>query len=338
MWAKRIGALLLAVALVAVAFVVRDRRSADGDAGSTPTGPTTPGATTPGGTVPSGTLRLICATELAAACADAAALGAKVSATVEPAGTTAARFVAADEPAAVADAWLTVDPWPAFVDQERRAKTFEPFFGTDGTRIAHSPIGVAVRKGRSAALAEACGGTVTLACVGDKGGASWSDLGGQVAWQRFRPTLNDPTASATGPAALAAAVRQRRNDDSTLTLDQLQADTSFVSWLGGFERSTLTGGTPLEQSVLVPKYDGVVVSQAELASTRGAANVFDFVGATPFVAEVTVIGRSGTTVPAATVEVLTERLAGVGWAKGEDPSNRIDATLVAGMQRIWKET
>lgn len=333
MWVRRIAALVLAAGLVAVAFVVRDRRSG----GGTDAGPgTSAGPTTPGGTNPSGTFTLVCASELRAAC-DAAALGAKVTVRVESAGTTAAALATAADPRTVLDAWLTVDPWPAIVDGRRLAGGLGGIFGADTAPLAHSPVGVAVRTPRDQPLAAACGGAVTLACAVDKGGTVWSTIGGQVPWRNVRPAVTDASASATGLAALTAAVREQRKDTG-LTLTELQDDPSFRAWLGKLEKGDAGKGSALAQSVGIPLYDAVLVPQAEFASTPGAANVFTFTGASGYEATVVLARRPSAGGPGSLAGTLTAGLQKNGWTTGAPASGAIEASLVAGIQRIWEET
>src|SRR4051794_40885547 len=99
----RVGALVLAVAMVVGSLVVRSRI----DRSRT-------------------TARLTCATELAAACQ---AIGHGIKVTVEPAGVTADRLVVLDPGADPGlDGWLTPGPWPQIVDQQRAAANQPPLF------------------------------------------------------------------------------------------------------------------------------------------------------------------------------------------------------------------
>lgn len=333
MWARRIAALVLAVGLVAGAFVIRDRRNGDdGQAGPA----TSAGPTTPGGTNPSGTFTLVCATELRAAC-DQTALGSKVTVRVESAGVTAAALLAEADPRRVLDAWLTVDPWPAIVDSRLIAAGRGGIFGADTAPIAHSPVGVAVRTPRDQVLAATCGGAVTLACAADKGGTTWASIGGNVTWSRVRPAVTDAATSATGLAALAAAVREQRKDTG-LTLTELQDDPSFRAWLDKLEKGDAARGSALAQSVAIPLYDAVLVPQAEYASTPGAANQFTFTGASGYEATVVLAQRPSSGAPGSLAGAVGAGLQKIGWTTGAPASGAIEASLVAGIQRIWEDT
>src|SRR4051794_16732215 len=110
----RLGALVLAVAMVAGAIFVRghiDRSRS--------------------------TFRLTCATELEDACRT---MGHGAEVTVEPAGTTADRLIALppdDDPGL--DAWLAPGPWPQVVDAARPSA---PLFAGDKPALGQSRIGV----------------------------------------------------------------------------------------------------------------------------------------------------------------------------------------------------
>src|SRR5689334_20638090 len=99
----RVGALVLAVAMVVGSLLVRSRI----DRSRT-------------------TARLTCATELEAACR---AIGHGVKVTIEPAGVTADRLAGLDPGAdAGLDGWMTPGPWPQAVDADRRVAGKDPIF------------------------------------------------------------------------------------------------------------------------------------------------------------------------------------------------------------------
>jgi len=114
-------AFLVAVALVAGAFWYRSRSDGGGlDIGGS-----------------GGTVKVACITELADVCRTA--LGEGFDLTVADAGETAEEL-AASEGAAPYSAWVTLDPWPAMVDVERRAQQRSPLFGDRATRHASTDV------------------------------------------------------------------------------------------------------------------------------------------------------------------------------------------------------
>lgn len=154
---KRLGALVAAIAMVALAWAVRDLVIDDDGSGGDPGGDDVPEQ-----------LRLTCATELKAVC-DQLASGA-VRVELEDPGATADRLAQlpeGDDPGF--DAWLADGPWAAMVTDDRQ------FGGQDGTVLgepsavlARSPAVLVVQDGRRAELEQACGGTITWRCVGEQ--------------------------------------------------------------------------------------------------------------------------------------------------------------------------
>ncbi|MDQ1519530.1 MAG: hypothetical protein QOI55_603 [Actinomycetota bacterium] len=193
MIAKRTAALLVAIVLIGVSIVVRSRVLDDNNAGATPS---------------SATQRLTCVTELAAACdAIARTSNGHVRVTVEPAGTTADRLVnAVDATQAVSDGWLTVAPWPDIVAQRRAQANRSPLLGPTSSRLARSPLAIAIRNDRFRALKTACPKGVDWTCLGNQAGKPWGQLGGKVEWGVVRPAHPEPIKSATGLLVLGQAV------------------------------------------------------------------------------------------------------------------------------------
>ncbi len=137
----RLLALLVAVALVVGAFAVRSRLADDGD-GVAATGPDGDGDGDGGDGGRSGDLVVVCVTELAEVCEAVEEQEDGVAVRVEPAATTAGALVALDAGAQPpADAWLTIDPWPAMVDVERASANRDPLFtGDDPAPAASSAV------------------------------------------------------------------------------------------------------------------------------------------------------------------------------------------------------
>jgi hypothetical protein len=140
--AKRIAAVLAAVAMIGAAlwWRGRDDTAAGGGTASTATGaPTT----------------VVCVPELAAACATLEASG--VQTQLEPAGLTADRLVAADGTTPVT--WITLDPWPAIVEARRSAGQRPPLL-TETTPAASLDVALF---GDS----QGCSPSPTWSCVAD---------------------------------------------------------------------------------------------------------------------------------------------------------------------------
>ncbi len=137
MVAKRIAAVLAAVAMIAGAVWWRGR---DGAGASSE------------GTLPASS-PVVCALEVMAACDTLRSEGATVL--VEPAGATADRLVTDDGATPVV--WVTIEPWPAVVEARRRA----------ADRLARLSVSNVVA-GLDVALfgdLQTCGATPTWTCV-----------------------------------------------------------------------------------------------------------------------------------------------------------------------------
>ncbi len=142
MVAKRIAAVLAAVAMIGAAlwWRGRDDTAAGGGTASTATGaPTT----------------VVCVTELEAACDALRASG--VPTRVEPAGLTADRLAADDGTAPIT--WITLDPWPAIVEA-RRSAVQRPALLTLKTPVASFDLALFGDPQR-------CGAAPTWTCVAD---------------------------------------------------------------------------------------------------------------------------------------------------------------------------
>lgn len=138
--AKRLLALLGAVAMVAGAFAYRSRGDAPAAGG--------------GGEVAEGAV--ICAQELGPLVCDALP-----GAVVEPAAVTADRLIRAQNVAAAdVSAWVTAGPWAEMVDEARAGRP--PLFET-APPLATTRLVAVVKRDR---LPAACGGRATWKCLG----------------------------------------------------------------------------------------------------------------------------------------------------------------------------
>lgn len=187
---RRLLAFVVAAAMVAGSLYVRSRIDADDDRGRATSAPSA--------------LRIVCATELQAACHE---LGGKV----EDAGVTADALVGAAAP--TFDVWIVPDPWPALVDIRRRQAQQDPLFG-DAVTVATTPLGLATWKGDVD-----CPAPVTWRCVGEKGA---------------RAGHADPARDGIGLLMLGSAVASffGRADLSTADLDA----PAFDAWFAALEQ------------------------------------------------------------------------------------------------------
>ena len=189
-----------AVAMIVGAMVVRGRLDdRDDDAGQV--------------------YRLVCAADLGQVCADLDdAFPGRVDVTVEGAGATADRLRRLDGDPEL-DGWLVADPWPALVDEARRAGSLPPLFDTPAPPLARSPLVIVAWKDRAGALAPTCpGGKVGWKCLGDAAGRPDAKVGHA-----------DAARDGTGLLVLAQATVEwfdGRTDLSTFDLE----DEGFQRW------------------------------------------------------------------------------------------------------------
>jgi len=260
---RRVGAALAAVGLVLVALAVK---------GEWPFGG---GGSSGGG----GSVRLLCTTELEAACTQLAEHDGDVSVTVEPAGTTAQSLVALpDNQRPNFDAWLAPSPWSQMVDVQRRGK--RPLFAKPSDPIGRSPLVVAVRADRKPVLdaTPPCNNAIDWKCIGAVAGRPWTDLpGGQPAWGTVKPGYGDPSVNATSLLVLSQASSEFL-DNSDYSRSDLQDNNDYLDWLAGLERavpklapSAAGPFAEMLQALPTATYDMVGTTEADAGPALAAA-------------------------------------------------------------------
>jgi hypothetical protein len=215
----RILALLVAVAMVAGAVVLRSHRDERKALGAHP-------------------LRLACAADFADFCND---LGSRegVSVKVEPADATADRMAGAPDPNL--DGWLTAAPWPAMADQRRVAASLPRAFASDSPEVlARSPVVLAVWPDRAAALRQFCpGGGITWKCLGQAARLqTWAQVkGGRPEWGTVKAfTARADALDGAGMVVLAAATSNYFNNRVDLSSAELD-NPDYQDWLGALAQA-----------------------------------------------------------------------------------------------------
>jgi hypothetical protein len=241
---KRLLALLVAVGLVGGAVLVRNR--IDDSAGGGGSGDTS--------------LRLVCGTDLAAACRAVADADGSIDLTVEDEAVTADRLVAATGTDVGFDAWVAAGPWAEIVADDRaQAGTAGPGLGTPSKVLARSPATIVAQDDRAAALASACAGPVTWACIGRFAGLPWTEAGGSATWGTVKPGLAAPDTGASlvglsqGVASQLGTTDYARND-----FDDPAVSSWFDQLVGAAKRSRVPGQTPLARFLVAPATFGAV--------------------------------------------------------------------------------
>ena len=255
MWAKRIGAIVLAAILIGGAVLLR--RAVTGGSDSPTTEP------------PASATAVTCIPELESACRALAARDAGIQLTIEPAGSTYERVVA--DPSSAPEAWVTMAPWPAMVSSAVAVNGGTEPFPTD-LAVGTTDVVMVGRTARMGALTQHCG-TLSWRCVGDVAGQPWPSVGGEAAWGVVKPSHADAAQSAVGLLGFSTIVSDYWGRTDYTGAD-LENDDAFQSWLARFERAIPTYGdaanTPFALLLAQPRLDVVATTGAEVAETAGA--------------------------------------------------------------------
>lgn len=140
-----------------------------------------------GSTVEAG--QVVCAPDLTELCLGLA------GAAIEAPEDTFARLIRRD---AAPEAWVTLDPWPAMVDDERQRAGLSPLFARQ-VQVASTSVVVVGWEDRLQVLERACGLSWECLMSEDR----WDAHGGSVSWQRVSLAIPDPDRNAAGVLALA---------------------------------------------------------------------------------------------------------------------------------------
>ena len=323
MIAKRLGAIIIAVVLISGAWLIRDRviddRGGSGDDGDAPRA---------GG-------EIVCVTDLRDACMALDRERDDLEVRIEDAGTTLDALAALDD---VADApmWITVAPFPAMVDDLRKAARKEPL-GTEQIGVASAPIALVVLDDRASVLTAACGDPLDWECVGEAAGNSWVEIGGQESWRDVRPAFA-PIDSAIGLLGTADAVVGYFGA-SPIQIE----DPDFVSWARRLARavpaSALSGGTPISTiQTRASALDIAVGATAELSDTSGATLTPQY--AEPMIrADVLVAVPENASAPSGIIDDLGRLLVTEGpWDPASaDPNPLPSAREMLAIREAWKD-
>lgn len=267
----RLLALAVAVAMIVVAVLIRNRGTSEND---TQTDDGDDSAV------------VICASELAALC------GEIDGAVIEPVADTVDRLGAGGE---LPDAWVTFDPYPELVDQLRNAAGHNGTFG-DGEIVGTSALVAVVRDGRTGALVEGCGQSLTWPCLGELAGDRWDSIGGNASWGTVKPG-HDSLDGGRGPLALAAGVSAVIGGDGWGRAE-LESGPG-ADWLRRVERAqpsfSATAASALEQMLVLPaSYDLVLTTadQAQRLVTATGRNGFSVAYPSPMRSVTVVVSGS----------------------------------------------
>jgi hypothetical protein len=335
---RRIGAVLIAVALIAGALLLR-RTVLDDDADAFPG----PSATTPPTSEPATpAASLVCITELAAACQAIRAEHADLAVTIEGAGTTLDRLAELPdgEPSPL---WLTIQPFPAMLEVLRSNARLDPVAATTDT-VATTRLAVAApADGRADVLVAACENEPLWRCIGDHAGDPWTELGGQAAWNTVRPSLGAVDVHAVALASFAAAVAGYFGTPD-IRAQMWQADPAFTPWVnrlaGAVSTSALSAGTPLATMAVRPPLDLAATTDAEVVEIAGPGGdrfALNYPDPSMWVEAVLAVpGR--TAAPDGLVDDLTAAATAEGWdAPAAVPQPLPTESTMLALRARWQE-
>jgi hypothetical protein len=311
MVAKRLAALIAAVALIVGAVALR--RSLDNKSSASPAAPgATPASTGPRS--PSAPVTIVCITELAAACDAARASGAATS--VAPYADT----LSAIGEGAIPAVWVTLAP----IDRMAVDAANQRVYGDAPSPLASSPLVIAAATDRATALVTACGGTIGWKCIGENSTKAWTDLGGQASWGRLLAGHADPSKSATGLLTLGAAAAGYFGNTS-FNQAEMNGDGDFGLWFGRLESKMPAGvfslASPLD-AMIGRKLVGVVgTTDADVAQRTGAQRSALTTTPSGAVAIAVVAVTEGNQLDDSTLAAMGTALADAGWsAAPPDPT------------------
>jgi hypothetical protein len=288
-------------------------------------------------------VRLVCVTEVRAACEQLAAEDDDVEVTVAPAGTTIDDLTSPDFRGSQSpfDGWVTLEPLPTLVDDRRERAGDDQVLAESSEPLAGSKVVLVAANDRAGALLEACGEPSTadgadlvvgVSCVAEAAGQPWSDTGGETSWGALRYGLDDPSTSAEGLAVLGQLATAYFADlDPPLTAEQYASNDfgplGFQSWLGGVAGEVDTsaaGGTPLQR--LVQRGPSAFGAVATLDATAA-----DQITGTRAEGSLTVLYPS----PMATAVVTMAPVGGSQGAEAVLDEDLLDALRVALTDTAW---
>jgi len=284
MAAKRIGAALLAIALIIGAIVLRHQLDEQDPVAATNGSTATPTDIA---------ITVACVSDLSAICNAYAAKHPTVKIVVGPYASTVKAVIGGTNPAA----WVTIDPLPLLTN-----------LGTV-TPLAESPMVAVTSNSLGSPYGSTCAaGAVTWKCIGD------------VASSTIRIGHLDPRTSAVGLTAMGALTRGFLGSDADATKVVIDDRDDFQSWLSNVEASVqgyVSSSTSAVNAILTRPSSArvAITTDADYTTqigTRGSE--FPLITPTPIVrARAVVASAKGTVLPSTMSAELTQLLIADGW-------------------------
>lgn len=329
---KRVGALVLAVGLVAAALWLRGRLDAPEGGGSS-----------------RDASRITCATEVYRACEALAAEHTELEIITEDAGDTAARLAglaAGTDPGF--DVWLTTTPFSAIAGESLGAAAAVSPLGQSSGPLGHARLGFWVHQTRAAALEAHCG-QVGWSCLLAAAPQRWEAIGGDPAWGPLKPHIDEPNGSGGLLALGNAATTLVGVDADALSVEE---NAAFVGAVTGLARARvkqgLESGAALNRMLAggPAEVDIVIALESEGARFGAAATTkARLIYPSPVAASVAyALPRAGGGEGLENLMELIEEnapgaLRATGWRPGAGPNAEGLPTLggLLSIKRIWEE-
>ena len=312
---KRLAALGVAAGLIAGALFARDRWIEGDDAGDN--------------RADSASV-LVCATELATICNQAASGSPGI--TIRAANVGDSLDDLGDD-----EMWFTFTPFPEIITQTReRSRLPERIYTT--VPVASSNVVLVAFPDRTATLTATCGNPVAWRCLGEQAGNDWSEIGGEASWRAVRPAFA-PLSTGIGRLGVASAVSGYFGDAPIDT-----NDPSFTSWARPLARAVpttaLSSGTAIATIEVRPSSLDVAVGAAAELSANGLARFAVTQVSTNTRVDLVLATPSGVEAPSGLAAALTTAALAAGWlatgspgATGEPP----DANTVVVTSQVWED-
>ncbi len=314
---RRTIAVVVAVGLVAGAWLVRSNVLDDDSSGG-------------GGTAPVGTV--VCVPDLAAACREAVGGAGEVELVVEDVDVTLARL--AEVEAAAAPVWVTLDPLPA-VAADLRAAGRQPELLVETTTVASSPMSFVVDATRIETLTAECGDPVDWPCLGALAGRPWTDVDPDAAPGSVRPGFAAHPDTALGQLGVADAVTSyfagapiSASDPGFITWARPLADAVDPSQL---QRRSAVATIQVRPSLLDVAVGAESELEGEVADLLAVAYPRSMMRA-----DVVIAVPGGAELPGNLIDGLRAELTTSGWGDpAGGPSNVPSSAQMIAAQQAW---
>lgn len=327
MIAKRIGSIVVAVGLIIGAIALR-HSIANSDSSTSSSA----------NTVPSFNAKrsVICSTEFASICGQ---LDSSVNVTIESSGVTLDRLAKASTNELPA-AWLTLDPFPAMLD-DTRTRAGLSTATRDTTVIGLTDPNLVMLVDRATSFQAACGAAAAWRCIGEFAGTAWSDHQGQPAWGTVKAGVADPALEASGLVQFANAVSGYFNS-TDFDRNTWETDPKFSSWLRNLTTNTLVSAassTPL--STLLVRQSALNIaatSQAEVAQVPNSnATKIIAVAVTPSIEWSAVLTRFTSIDSVLTTKLFKLFQTLSGWRAPAGAKAHLPAGTFIALRQLWKD-